>query len=57
MNKIDKIHPNILTTNDNVSLKVLLYGDEKSSDDINSNIIRLTIEFINSSKRFEIQLF
>ena len=57
MNEIDKIHPNILTTNDNVSLKILLYGDEKSSDDINSNIIRLTIEFINSSKRFEIQLF
>ena len=56
MNEIDKIHQNILTKND-ISLKILLYGDEKSSDDINSNIIRLTNEFIHSPKRFEIQLF
>ena len=57
MNEIDKIHPNILTTNDNLFSKILLYGDEKSSDDINSRIICLTIEFIHSTRRFEIQLF
>ena len=57
MNEINKINVNLHLLNESVLMKILLYGDIQFSNEINSRILHLTIEFIHSSKRFDMQLF
>ena len=56
MNELNGISPNILFENDNVLSSILLYGTKKFNNEMNSKIIKLTIEYIHSSKRFDMPL-
>ena len=57
MNEISNIKSSLIYLNDENLSKILLYGDDAFSCEINSSIISLTIEYIRSSERFDIQLF
>jgi len=53
MNELNRISPNLLFKNDNVLSSILLYGVNNISNEMNSKIIHSTIEYIHSSKRFD----
>ena len=57
MNEINKIVPNLLLENECIFLSTLLYGKSEFDNDLNSKILLLTLEFIHSSKRFDMPLF
>ena len=53
MNELLKIDPNFLYSKDDLLTKILLYGDNNHSHEINSKIIKLTISFVIKSGRFD----
>ena len=57
MNEINKIAPNLLLENECVFLTTLLYGKSQFDNDLNSTVFLLTLEYIHSSKRFDIPLY
>ena len=57
MNELNNIDPSIPLLSEEVLSKILLYGDSSLSDLNNSNILKLTINFIHKSERFDIQLY
>ena len=56
MNEINRIAPNLLLENECVFLTTLLYGKSQFDNGLNSQILLLTIDFIHSSKRFDMPL-
>ena len=57
MNELFIINPNILQYDENSLTKLLLYGDNLFSYEMNSKIINASINYIKESKRFDDQLF
>ena len=57
MNEIRRLNPNLLLEDDNVLSSILLYGSSQLSNEINSAVIHLTIEYTHTSERFNIPLF
>ena len=53
LNKIRSISENILSQSDEIITKILLFGDPKLSNNLNSQILNASIEFILSSERFD----
>ena len=57
INNIRNIDSNILNLNDSRFSEVLLFGNSSFNNSKNTFIINTTIEYIVSSKRFEVPLF
>ena len=57
MNEISIIIPDLNLLDDSILSKILLYGDRKFTFEVNSKIIKITIQYILASKRFDIELF
>ena len=57
INNIRNIDNNILNLNDSGILGVLLFGNSSFNNTKNTYILNTTIEYIVSSKRFEVPLF
>ena len=57
MNKLIKINSCILTLDEKSLTKLLLYGDDRYDCKTNKNIILASINFIDSSKRFDAHVF
>ena len=57
MNELSNIDPRILQLDSNSLISLLLYGNKSYTDNLNSKIIKLSLIFIKSSKRFEGPLF
>ena len=57
INNIRNIDNNILNLNDSGILEVLLFGNSSFNNTKNTYILNTTIEYIVSSKRFEVPLF
>ena len=57
INNIRNIDNNILNLNDSGILEALLFGNSSFSNTKNTYILNTTIEYIVSSKRFEVPLF
>ena len=57
INNIRNIDNNILNLNDSRFSEVLLFGNSSFSNTKNTSILNTTIEYIVSSKRFEVHLF
>ena len=53
MNELSNIDPRILQLDSNSLISLLLYGNKSYTDNLNSKIIKLSLIFIKSSKRFE----
>ena len=56
MNELSQIDPDIHLLDDITKSNLLLYGSKKYSREINTKILNSTIEFIITSKRFEVPL-
>ena len=52
-NKLQKIDENILSKDDSVISKMLLYGDHSFNDVKNTSILIASIEYIISIRRFD----
>ena len=57
INNIRSIDNNILNLNDSGILEVLLFGNSSFNNTKNTYILNTTIEYIVSSKKFEVPLF
>ena len=57
MNELSNLDPRILQLDSNSLTSLLLYGSKLFTDNMNSKIIALSIEFIKKTKRFEGPLF
>ena len=57
MNELSNLDPRILQLDSNSLTSLLLYGSKLFTDNMNSKIIALSIEFIKKTKRFEGSLF
>ena len=57
INNIRNIDNNILNLNDSRFSEVLLFGNSSFSNTKNTSILNTTIEYIVSSKRFEVPLY
>ena len=57
LNSIYNLDPNIRKLSNDKLLHLLLYRSNLHSFEINREVIKLTIKFLNLSKRFEIPLF
>ena len=57
MDEINKIVPNLFLENKCMFLSNLLYGLSQFDNDLNLKKILLTLEFIHSSKRFDMSLY
>ena len=55
--KIATIDANILKENENNLINILLFGKPNSDDCFNKQVLNASIEFILSTRRFDIPLF
>ena len=55
--KVNKIDSNILKQNDQVIMKILLFGSKKLKAAQNKSILTSAIEFLQANKRFKTSLF
>ena len=56
LNKIKSINSSILEFSDAVVTKIFLFGDNTLSDFSNTLILNLTIDYIISTKRFDVSI-
>ena len=57
MNKIRDIGSSLIDQNENFLCYTLLFGKENMNDSENTHILKATIEYILSTKRFNVPLF
>ena len=57
MNKLFSIDPKILDFDENSLTQLLLFGNNQFTHEINSKIIKSSISYIKTSKRFDDRLF
>ena len=55
--KVNKIDSNILKQNDQVIMKILLFGSKKLKAAQNKSILTSAIEFLQATERFKTSLF
>ena len=55
--KVNKIDSNILKQNDQVIMKILLFGNKKLKAAQNKSILTSAIEFLQATERFKTSLF
>ena len=57
MPKIESIIPDIFRKTDISIISILLYGDPSFSAELNTNILKSSIDYISLTKKFESVLF
>ena len=56
-NKLQSIYENILSKDESKISKVLLFGDDSFNDVKNASVFTASIEYIHSTKRFDVPLY
>ena len=56
-NKLQSIYENILSKDESKISKVLLFGDDSFNDIKNASVFTASIEYILSTKRFDVPLY
>ena len=56
-NKLQSIYENILSKDESKISKVLLFGDDSFNDVKNASVFTASIEYILSTKRFDVPLY
>ena len=57
LNNIRKIAPNILNMNTSQLTDILLFGDTSLKNELNADLLNCTIEYVLSTRRFDMSLF